>query len=139
MAGGGYAYRLCSKASGNVDEACFQAGHLAFVGDSSWVVRGRGAADRAKIPAKRLREGSHPPGSQWTRNPIPACKGPRGGVGGGFNCSGAGPQFAPPLPGLYGYGVAECFEALGGRCTAAQYEQLSEFFRFMVVDQVRRQ
>eukprot|EP01052_Picozoa_sp_SAG31_P037509 SAG31_NODE_4854_length_2904_cov_1.684492_3_plen_249_part_00 len=34
--GGGYSYRLC-KADGNVTEACFQAGHLDFVGNISWL------------------------------------------------------------------------------------------------------
>ena len=103
--GGGYAYRLCAK-TGALDEACFQAGHLAFANNHSWIQRG---TDRQQIPAKRLSTGTHPAGSEWSMNPIPACSGTSGGVGQGFNCSGAPPQFAPPLPGLFGYGTAECF------------------------------
>lgn len=34
--GGGYAYRIC-KADGNVTEECFQAGHLEFVGETSFL------------------------------------------------------------------------------------------------------
>ena len=58
-------------------------------------------------------------------------------MGGGFNCSGAPPQFAPPLPGLYGYGSAECFATLGGNCTRAQEASVRERFHFMIVDKVR--
>ena len=134
--GGGYAYRLCPKASGRVDEACFQAGHLALDGNTSWVQRGDDVDGRVPIPAMRLSVGTHPQGAQWTRNPIPACNGTSGGVGEGFNCSGASPQFAPPIPGLYGYGTAECFAALGGDCTDKQSEYLHKFFNFMVVDRV---
>ena len=59
------------------------------------------------------------------------------GVGGGYNCSGAPPQFAPPLPGLYGYGSAECLASLGGNCTKAQDEDIRLLFSFIIVDQVR--
>ena len=136
--GGGYAYRLCAKRAGRVDEACFQAGHLEFVGAESWIAR-EGGAERTAIAATRVSVGTHPASSTWTKNPVPACDmgDGSGGVGGGFNCSGAPPQFAPPLPGLYGYGSAECFATLGGNCTRAQEATVRERFHFMVVDRVR--
>ena len=135
---GGYAYRLCAKSASRVDEACFQAGHLEFVGTESWIAR-EGGTKRTAISATRVSTGTHPAASTWTKNPIPACDmgDGSGGVGGGFNCSGAPPQFEPPLPGLYGYGSAECFATLGGNCTRAQEVAVLELFHFMIVDKVR--
>ena len=137
--GGGYAYRLCPKASSWPEEACFQAHHLSLKGNTSWIVYGAFADSpgaRHPIRALRTTTGTHPAGAQWTRNPIPACKGSSGGVGKGFNCSGAPPQFEPPLPGLYGYGHAECFEALGGKCTHEQAKVLRAAFNFNIVDKL---
>eukprot|EP00937_MAST-01D_sp_MAST-1D-sp2_P000150 g150.t1 len=45
--------------------------------------------------------------SQWTKNPVPVCKGPTGGdiALGCPDCSHAGGfQFPPPVPGVFGYG-----------------------------------
>lgn len=53
--GGGYAYRLC-KADGNVTEECFQAGHLDFVGDTSWLQ----IQAPAPAPSGVSRDPSHP-------------------------------------------------------------------------------
>lgn len=62
-----------------------------------------------EIPAMRTDTGTFPPGSQWTRVPIPAC----GTTGGGSQYPGSGTdqcdhmgigtQFAPPIDGAYGF------------------------------------
>jgi len=74
--GGGYSFRLCPKPkSGYMDltEECFQRTPLRFVGDTQWLQYGRDESNRTAIPAVRIDQGTHPPGSEWTRNPIPAC------------------------------------------------------------------
>ena len=70
----------------------------------------------------RTQEGTHPPGSQWTRNPIPACAGVYGGfLDTDYQCRSPHPptgwvvvgtlllreglQFPAPGPGLFGFGV----------------------------------
>jgi hypothetical protein len=67
--GGGYAFRLCNKAHGQTEE-CFAAGTLKFASPNTSIVNASGAVV-ATIPAVRLAKGTHPPGSEWTRNPIP--------------------------------------------------------------------
>ena len=79
--GGGYSFRLCSKARAQTEE-CFAAGALRFAGATTAIVNASGAAV-AQIPAVRLSSGTHPPGSVWTRNPIPLEEG-----------------MIPPIPGL---------------------------------------
>jgi len=114
--GGGYAYRLCKKpADGDMTkltEACFQQGHLDFVGDKSWVEYRDGT--RIEIPAKRTNEGTSPAGKKWTRNPIPGWKCASGSPhSGGFGGIGGNPSdcqefnFHPPQPSLAGYGYSE--------------------------------
>lgn len=104
--GGGYSYRLCPKpAGGNQDltEECFQKTVLDFVGDTQWVQYGPDQTNRTGFAAMRTNSGTFPAESQWTRNPIPACK----TLGGGAPAVGGvclGPQFPPPAPGLYGFG-----------------------------------
>lgn len=104
--GGGYSYRLCKlPESGRkgLTEECFQQTPLEFVGDKQWVQYGEDKATRYEFTAVRTKEGTNPPGSQWTKNPIPACN----GLDGGFhnsNCSN-GTQFPPPGPGLFGFGI----------------------------------
>lgn len=91
--GGGYQYRLCRKQdrqqNSDLTEECFQANPLSFVGDAQWLQFGADESNRAEIRARRTNNGTIPEGSQWTRNPIPAC----GGSGTG-DCS--DPQFSPP-------------------------------------------
>eukprot|EP01043_Picozoa_sp_COSAG02_P017948 COSAG02_NODE_825_length_16730_cov_58.738260_12_plen_291_part_00 len=67
--GGGYSFRLCSKTRPQTEE-CFAAGSLKFAGASTFILNASGAVV-ATIPAVRLDKGTHPPGSEWTRNPIP--------------------------------------------------------------------
>merc|ERR1719230_2352157 len=77
--GGGYSYRLCPRSS-ELTEECFQRHHLQFVGDKSWLQwAGKDESNRTAINATRVSEGTNPPGSQWTKNPIPACAGDVGG------------------------------------------------------------
>ena len=113
-------YRLCPLATAGIpggaagsqreiDEPCFQSHQLDFVGDNQWFQFGQNSSTRAlfgDIPAMTLSEGTWPIGSQWRRNPVPACHGPgaansygRGGgnqtgvskegfnVGGTYSCS----------------------------------------------------
>jgi len=78
--GGGYSYRLCPK-HGKVDEECFQRTVLHFSGDKQWIQYGNltqtdGSVlhlPRFELPLVRVTEGTHPPGTEWARNPIPNC------------------------------------------------------------------
>ena len=102
--GGGYSYRLCKKPSSgdyfDITEECFAAGALDFVGNTSFIVyhnknhsTGGGGSRRFEIDAVRTTAGTYPPGSMWTRNPIPC-------FGRGPDIQGNGTQF--PLPTLNG-------------------------------------
>jgi len=116
--GGGYSYRLCKAPQGHggsmssLTEACFQAGHLKFVGDLSWAQYNDDSNNRKEIKAKRTTSGTHPRGSQWTRNPIPAWKCASGGRQ-GYKFDGITPNpdkcnefnFPPASPDLAGYGL----------------------------------
>ena len=76
--GGGYSYRLCKVPEEGVkglSEECFQNTPLNFVGDKQWVQYGEEITSRIEFPAVRTNVGTFPEGSQWTRNPIPACSG----------------------------------------------------------------
>jgi len=71
--GGGYAYRLC-KSNGNISEECFQRNHLRFSGNLQWLQFGDNVSSRLEVPLVRVTQGTHPKGSEWARNPIPACR-----------------------------------------------------------------
>ena len=106
--GGGYSYRLCRlPAAGRaaLTEECFQRGQLDFAGPVSWVQYGGDTANRTAFTANRTRVGTTPAGSQWTKNPVPACAGGWGGVLDTDPDCRQGTQFPPPLPGLFGFGV----------------------------------
>ena len=75
--GGGYQYRLCSKKD-QLTEDCFQRTPLKFHGDDQWVQYGDDGV-KVVFKANRTSVGTWPPGSQWTKNPIPACDRPDGG------------------------------------------------------------
>ncbi len=62
-------------------EACFQAHSLRFVGNETQVRFLDGST--ISIPATRTTVGTHPTGSQWTKNPIPK----------------SADYFPPPFPG----------------------------------------
>ena len=156
----GYAYRLCRKSSvgSKLNESCFAAGHLQFVGDKSWIQFGDDKANRTAIPAVRTAVGTNPPGSSWSKNPIPAC----GNIAGGGlhtsdQCKTA--QFTPPLadvirpnpkyaplPGLYGFGMGHCVSLPHGKnstdpglsaCSAEELSFWKTRFNFNIVDQVQ--
>jgi hypothetical protein len=106
--GGGYSYRLCKVPEdglGYITEDCFQQTPLDFVGDTQWVQFGLNSSKRVALQAMRTTNITHPAGSMWTRNPIPACDGPMGGDG---TSTGAGVsdkcdhgfQFSPPVNNL---------------------------------------
>jgi hypothetical protein len=74
--GGGYSYRLCPASSSSPSspwalptEACFQAHHLRFNGTEQRLI-GRDGSVLATFDAIRTSNGTYPPHSQWTRNPI---------------------------------------------------------------------
>jgi len=104
--GGGYSYRLCKlpeEGRKGLTEECFQQTPLRFVGDKQWVQYGEDKSTRYEFSAVRTDQGTTPPGSQWTKNPIPACN----GLDGGFHDEHCvnGTQFPPPGPSLFGFGV----------------------------------
>jgi len=81
--GGGYSWRLCKNSgeTGGVSEACFQRTPLRFVGNTSTVRYGDmiqwgvpAALPDFEIPRLSVTAGTHPPGSEWARMPIPACR-----------------------------------------------------------------
>ena len=101
--GGGYSYRLCKvpiEGVAHLTEDCFQQTPLDFVGDLQWVQYGTDKDTRIEFLANRTRKGTYPPGSHWTKNPIPACY-PFGGF---FSSSCDELQFPAPAPGLFGFG-----------------------------------
>lgn len=139
--GGGYAYRLC-PADSELTEECFQDHHLEFVGDQSWLEYGkRSDNNRTAINASRISTGTNPKGSQWTRNPIPACSGAFGGSEHSPGCD--KPQFEPPIPGLYGFGLGRCniigkhWNPLDGICGSEEFHHVLSKFKFNIVDKVK--
>jgi len=147
--GGGYSYRLCPRSS-ELTEECFQQHHLQFVGDKSWMQYGEDERNRTAIDATRVSEGTNPPGSQWTKNPIPACGGYVGGSSTPFNIPFLSncdhPQFEPPLkdhipphrwlkprPGVYGFGVG----AVGPVVDAKEFQYWTDLFSFNLIDRVQ--
>ena len=85
-------------------EECFQQTPLNFHGDSQWVQYGE-YGPKVEFLANRTTEGTWPEGSQWTKNPIPACNNADGGwMEEEPHCVKSGPQFPEPAPGLLGYG-----------------------------------
>lgn len=75
---GGYSYRLCKKPTDPMDltEECFRKTPLDFVGDTQWIeyVSGKKKGKRVEFTGMTAKENiTSPAGSQWRRNPIPAC------------------------------------------------------------------
>jgi len=66
---GGYSYRLCPKNS-VISEECFQSNTLTFAGDDSKIHFNDGSQSDKTITTKTY---VAPDGTQWRRNPIPAC------------------------------------------------------------------
>jgi hypothetical protein len=146
--GGGYSYRLCPK-SEPLTEECMQRHPLEFADEVSWIQWKDDKSNRTQIAGRRLTVGTHPAGSEWKRNPIPACAGDVGGaanpipIPGLDNCHKA--QFDPPmvpvtthpkwapLPGLYGFGGG----AVGPFISVEQFNFWSERFSFNIVDRVK--
>jgi len=105
--GGGYSYRLCKMpAEGKhaLTEECFQQMPLRFVGDKSWAQHGDDESTRIEFKAVRTDKGTYPAGSQWTKNPVPACNGQRAGFLDPDGSCPHGTQFKVPGPGMKGYG-----------------------------------
>ena len=51
----------------------FQETPLKFASENSWVQYGWDESKRVDFKANRTTEGTWPPGSEWTMNPIPVC------------------------------------------------------------------
>jgi len=103
--GGGYSFRLCKVENndpGAVTEECFQRTPLKFATEDSWVQYGWDESSRVVFKANRTTEGTFPPGSEWTMNPIPVCN---SHVMGWLDptCP-EGTEFPPRGPGLFGAG-----------------------------------
>jgi len=71
---GGYSYRLCKMPHGGIKqltEECFQEMPLKFAGEHQWVIYNEDHSHhRNEILANRTSEGTFPPGSMWTANPL---------------------------------------------------------------------
>merc|ERR1712181_195741 len=71
---GGYSYRLCKMNHAGIKhltEECFQEMPLKFAGEHQWVVYNEDSSHRRnEILANRTTEGTFPPGSMWTANPL---------------------------------------------------------------------
>jgi len=75
---GGYSYRLCKVPKGGIKdltEECFQETPLEFDGEDQWIAYGNpfsnwDADHRIKVTARRTTDGTFPPGSMWTLDPI---------------------------------------------------------------------
>lgn len=89
--GGGYAFRLAlRKPAAEMTEKMFEKGHLAFASETTAIVNASGDTVTT-FPAARLSNGTHPPGSTWSRNPIPLETGMITPVPGLPELSGRGP------------------------------------------------
>jgi hypothetical protein len=74
---------------------------LSFVGEEQYVQFGEDKSTRVAFRANRTSEGTTPRGSQWTKNPIPACGNAGGGSSAlnGSHCGflEGGTQFSSPV------------------------------------------
>jgi len=123
--GGGYSYRLCKvpeQGIVGVTEDCFQKTPLKFAGDKQWVQYGEDEKNRFEFEAVRTDLGTTPKGSQWTKNPIPACNGLSGGYFATEPFCPQGTQYPSPRKDLSGFGT-NVFRNLTG-------------FQFSIVDKV---
>ncbi|KAK3257674.1 hypothetical protein CYMTET_33251 [Cymbomonas tetramitiformis] len=129
--GGGYSYRLCKRSEGLTEE-CFQRTPLDFVGDTQFVQWGPDSSKRVEFKANRTRDGTVPAGSQWTKNPIPACAIWGGGMSeeAGNACGPEGPQFPSPTADLV------TGEPLEGFCEVASTNWRSDC-NFTIVDKLK--
>lgn len=81
--GGGYLYSLCPSDS-NLTEACLDLMPLEYATSFHTIryIAGPKVGTELLINATDVSIGTHPPGSAWRRNPIPACNCDKG-----FGCS----------------------------------------------------
>jgi len=132
--GGGYQYRLC-PADSDLTEDCFQRFPLSYSSDTQWIQYGDNITARYAIPATRTTKGTMPIGSTWTKNPIPSCNTTDGG---GEHKPCFGPQFTPPIPDLYGFGLGTCAadDPTVPKCTEQEGQYWGEKFNFNIVDEI---
>lgn len=118
--GGGYAYRLC-PADQPLTEECFQANHLEFVQEKQALVLNNGSRVPISDKSVYVSEGTSPPGSTWTRIPLPA--------------SGLGPRCSCDMDNDYHPGDFNCGCKMGeqhdscttpGNCSSGKCEPCPE-------------
>jgi len=137
--GGGYTYRLCrvpqhGATQSSVSEACFQATPPPqFHGSTQWAQYGSDVNTRKPIQAVRTTWGTFPPGSMWTKNPIPAFRCTSGGLHGhAFDGITPNPHgctqlnFPPAHADLAGF---------GGHSDSRRH--LIDTFKFQIVDKLK--
>lgn len=128
--GGGYSYRLCQVPKGGklaLTEECFQQKPLQFEGDTSWIQKEDNVSSRVPFIAVRTNVGTVPPGSEWTKNPVPPCHGASGGLG---------------RPALYGNDTEDKCEPQFEPIKKDGWQMpmgfgVHEFEKFIIVDKVR--
>jgi hypothetical protein len=76
--GGGYLYSLCPLGQ-ELTEECFAATPLHFASSNTTIRYITGRLPDQQIPARDVGIGTHPAGSVWRVNPIPACNCDNGG------------------------------------------------------------
>jgi len=100
--GGGYAFRLC-PAGETLDEKCFNKIHLDFEGPQ--VLRWNDGSTE-EINGTYVTEGTHPAGSMWAMNPLPAMDSPS--FPPPCKAGNKPPVRAPMAVGKYGYNPGPC-------------------------------
>jgi len=147
--GGGHQYRLCKLSKlfdGSMDEDCFQANPMAFVGNTSWFeYTSNESTTPTRVPftAVRLSDantgGVIPAGSTWTKFGLPACEGDASTSPAAFkktsdHCT--KPQFTNEVSeaGFWGSGNLPVFKGDKGANSPALVKVLDNF---SLVDTVR--
>ena len=87
----------------HISEECFQENQIDFVGDVQMVQYGKDRSNRTEFRANRTMDGTFPAGSEWTKNPIPACAVAWESVLDMDKDCKEGTQFDHPAPGLKGF------------------------------------
>lgn len=151
--GGGYQYRLCRAseftADGPSNEECFQRTPLEYASNSSWVQYGDDESNTTEFAAVRVTDGNtagvKPAGSVWTKFSVPNCA--------DYSCvrddAANTTEFAPPAPGVFGFGGAEfpimyekeqsdaAAQNKTGPTAADAYVEMKRRYDFRIVDAVK--
>lgn len=144
--GGGHQYRLCKLSKlfdGSMDEDCFQANPMAFVGNTSWFeYTSNESTTPTRVPftAVRLSDantgGVIPAGSTWTKFGLPACAGDKSSETALKKTSDqcTTPQFTNEVSEAGFWGTGTLFKGKKGKNSPALVKVLDNF---SLVDTVR--